>query len=228
MTGFQGEVPANLQCGFCRRPIQGAFYRALNRFACAECAGKVQGVIDRNVFAPDAFAMAAVAGFLTAVAGAAAWAAIVHATHLALGIVAALIGVFVGKAVVRASGNRRGVALQWLAVVLAFVGVIGGKFALVCWWIADGLGVHGAAVTATAVWSDLAKQFQRDPRLFVQPFDLLWAGIAVFAAWRICRAPRITIAGPYRYAPATGTGLQFQTVEPAGPAGTADAQTGAR
>jgi hypothetical protein len=49
-----------------------------------------------------------------------------------------------------------------------------------------------------------------------EAFDLVWIGIAVYSGWRICRAPKVQLTGPF---PVPGSavpeGLQFQTVEPA-------------
>jgi hypothetical protein len=55
------------------------------------------------------------------------------------------------------------------------------------------------------------------PTLVFNGFDLLWMGIAVYAAWRICRAPIINIAGPFPISPRRNDGLQFHTVEPVAP-----------
>ena len=103
MAGFSGQVPANLQCGFCKKPIQNQFYRTMNRFACGKCAGEVQTVIDRNSLAAGPFANAAIAGLAVALACGAVWAGIVHSTHFEIGIVASFIGVAVAKAILFAS-----------------------------------------------------------------------------------------------------------------------------
>lgn len=219
--GFAGEVPPNLKCGFCRAPVQAQFYRALNRFACGACAAKMQAMIARNALTPEMLFRAAGLGILTAAACAVAWAATVHATHLELGIVASLIGVAVGKAVYFASGKRRGPALQWLAIALAVLGVVAGKLLLVGWWIADGIRADGQQATLSNIVTELRLRLQVAPATVFRPFDLLWIGIAAYAAWRLCRMPRVTVAGPYPYQPAAGAVMQFRTVEPTSPPGAA-------
>jgi hypothetical protein len=206
---FAGDVPANLTCGFCKRPVQQQFYRTLNRFACGNCAAQVNAVIAKNSVTPASFLAGAGAGLLAALAGGAAWAAVVHVTNFNIGIIAAFIGVGVGKTVHFASGKRRNVSLQWLCVVLSILGVAVGKVGIVCWAIVDQLKNEGAAITVQNIWYGL----QQNVNAFKDPFDLVWMGIAAYAAFRLCKPRNISLAGPYTYAP-TGSSLQFNTVEP--------------
>jgi hypothetical protein len=214
-TAFVGQVPANLACGFCRRPIQTVFYRAASRFACSTCANKVQAIVDRNVITPNALLTGAVAGAATAAICAAAWAIITESTHFKLGIIAALIGFAVGKAVYFGSGKRRGLALQLLAAALSILGCVAGELALIGIEVNHVLLAKGVQLspgqTVQTVWGAL----QKSPGAFFDPFDLLWIAIAVFAAWRLLKLPTISIAGPYPYDPPPTGDLQFQTVEPA-------------
>jgi hypothetical protein len=56
--------------------------------------------------------------------------------------------------------------------------------------------------------------FTRNTGLLLRdPFDLLWMALAGWTAWRLCKAPKILMAGPYAYKPSSG-GMQFDTVEP--------------
>lgn len=213
-------VPADLKCGFCQKPVVGAYYRALGRFACINCAGQVKDALARNILTPQVFLTAAAAGLAIGLACAAAWAAIVHVTNYELGIVASFIGYAVGRGVYTASGKRRGPALQWLACGLSVVGIIGGKLMLTVWYSVDSLNHKGIAATPM-ILARIMKAIFTDADVFASVFhgfDLLWIGIAVYAALRICKAPHITIAGPYQLAPPQAAGLQFETVEPATPA----------
>ena len=208
-TAFAGDVPANLRCGFCGQPVQGQFYRAANRFTCRNCAAQLNQVIARNRVAPAPFLAAAGAGLLAALAGAAAWAAIVHITHWSIGYLALAIGYAVGKAVHFASGKRRGVPLQWLAAILAAASVVLGKVAIVSWDIVDLLHANGTDVTVQRI----IQLLQENARSIGQPFDLVWMAFAAYPAWRLCKAPNISIAGPFAYRPSNSS-LQFHTVEP--------------
>jgi len=206
---FAGDVPANLTCGFCKRPVQKQFYRTLNRFACTNCAAQVNTVIAKNSVTPESFLAGAGAGILAAIAGGAAWAAVVVITHWNIGILAAFIGVGVGKSVHFASGKRRNVALQWLCVALAVFGVAIGKFGIVGWEIMDRLTTDGKAVSIPKIIFVLLENIGN----IWQPFDLVWMGIAAYAAFRLCKPAAISMAGPYAYTP-SGSSLQFNTVEP--------------
>jgi hypothetical protein len=206
---FSGDVPVNLRCGFCGELVQGNFYRARNRFVCQGCAQQVNQMIDRNAISPASFIVAAVAGLLAAAAGGTGWAVSVHVTHANIGFIAWGIGYLVGKTVHFASGNRRGVVLQWLATILALVGTAAGIVGLACWSIVDRLQTDEMDITVKGVWNILL----RNGRVFADPFDLLWIGIAAFAAWRMCSPMKISMAGPFAYQP-LATPLQFHTVEP--------------
>jgi hypothetical protein len=208
-TAFPGGVPANLVCGFCGRPMQGQFYRTLDRFACDACIAQVNAVIERNSAPPGAFLAAAGAGIVTALAGGAVWATVVYLTHWNIGILAAFIGVGVGRVVHFVSGKRRSTSLQWLSAILAVIGVAAGKLSLVCAEIARVLRDNATDVTAHNVFTIL----RENGSVFKDPFDLVWMGIAAYAAWRICKPRYISVAGPYAYQP-TGGSLQFDTVEP--------------
>jgi hypothetical protein len=212
-SGFKGEVPAGLQCGFCKQPVENAFYRTLNRFACQRCAMQVKGVIDRNVAHPVGLLRASGAGLLAAALCAAVWAAIVHITNYEIGIVASFIGVAVGKAVFNASGKRRGTPYQIVAAILSALGVLGGKTVLLGWLVSDRLAADHIDASPLRVATMALKFVVRDPSKVFGGFDLLWTGIAIYAAWRICKAPPITIAGPFPLPAPTVAPLQFDTVE---------------
>ncbi len=217
---FGGAVPADLKCGFCKKPIQGEFYRTLNRFACAKCAAEVQGVIDRNILTPQHFVLAAVAGLLVGLGCAVGWGVITHETQREFGIVAWLIGFAVGRTVHVASGKRRGTALQWLAAGLSVVGIASGKVVLLSWAMVDAFNQRGIVIRPASVARAVTFMLTHDFTSLFSGFDLLWMFIAVFTAFRLCKAARITIGGPFPVAPPQQTDLQFHTIEPAEPGST--------
>jgi hypothetical protein len=209
-----GGIPADLRCGFCKQPVQGVFYRTLNRFACTSCVSQVQDAINRNTMNPAAFLMAAIAGLAVGLGCAVAWAVIVHVTHFEIGIVASFIGVAVAKTTIAASGKKRGPIMQALAGALAVVGVAGGRLMLFGWAVADFLNEKNIQPTAALVTRITTDAATSNPTSVFSGFDLLWMGIAVFAAIRLCKAPNITIAGPFAAPPRVNTGMQFHTAEP--------------
>jgi vacuolar-type H+-ATPase subunit I/STV1 len=137
------------------------------------------------------------------------WAVTVHVTNWNIGYLAFFIGYAVGKVVHWASGKRRGATLQWLAAFLAGIGVAAGKIGIVVWAIVDALHANGEEVTPQRV----LQLIQDHARSVASPFDLVWIGFAAYAAWRMCRAVNVTMAGPFAYEPAASP-LQFHTVEP--------------
>jgi hypothetical protein len=212
-----GGPPADLRCGFCKNPVTGVYYRTRNRFACGPCVEKARGMLARNVFTPESFIPAGVAGLVVGLGCAVAWAVIVHVTNFEIGIIASFIGYAVGRAVFAASGKRRGLALQWLAGALSVVGIVGGKLMLVGWAVVDQYNQRNIAPTPAKVTTALIYLLTVHPTLVFSVFDLLWTGIAVYAAVRLCKAPRITIAGPYQMPTKSPGDLQFETMEPAVP-----------
>jgi hypothetical protein len=218
MTNIAGpgaSVPGDMICGFCKKPVAGQFYRTMNRFACESCAQQAREVIDRNSVTPESFAKAVGVGLLVALGCGLAWAAIIHITNFEIGIVASFIGVAVAKAIVKVSGKRRGPAMQWLAAVLSIVGVFGGKVMLIAWQIVDELNKRGTPADPARVLDILVNVVTHHASEVFRGFDLLWAGIAVYAAWRLCKALPLTLAGPYPLPARTDDTLQFHTIEPA-------------
>jgi len=198
--------------------VQGQFYRAANRFTCDNCAAQIQRAVGQNSVAPGTFLAAGVAGLATALAGGAVWAVTVHVTHWNIGYLAFFIGYGVGKVIHLVTGKARGVPLQWLGAILAGIGVEAGKVALVAWWSVDSLHANGDPTTL----GNVIQMLQLRANDFKDPFDLIWIAFAAFAAWRMCKPANISIAGPYQHKPAaggSGSGLQFDTVEPIQPPG---------
>jgi hypothetical protein len=128
--------------------------------------------------------MGAAAGLVAAIVGGVVWGLIVKMTEYEVGFVALGIGFIVGTAVVLGSGNKRGLPLQVIAVVLALIGILLGKYLAFVWSVnaeADELGIpielglfsgdsfEGFTDSESGVWSW---------------FDLLWIAIAGYVAFR--------------------------------------------
>jgi hypothetical protein len=67
-------------------------------------------------------------GALAAIGGSVIWYGLTVATDHIYWVVAMGIGLLVGKAVGFGSGNKRGPALQVTAAILAFAGILGGRY----------------------------------------------------------------------------------------------------
>ncbi|MGH7178343.1 MAG: hypothetical protein ACREJC_13275 [Tepidisphaeraceae bacterium] len=184
-------------CEFCKGPIDGGFYHVMNRLACETCASQVQEQLRRMNSSPQGIARGAAGATLVAIACGIGWAAITRATGTEWGIVADVIGIATGNAALRASGGQRGRAMQAVAVATAVLGIVTGKLALLIWSIVEVLRNEGSSVTAGAVFERIMRVFEVAPGLIVGGFDLVWIGISVFSAWRICRAVVVPIDGPF-------------------------------
>jgi hypothetical protein len=135
--------------------------------------------------APDgrAIALAAVAGIATGIVGGIAWGLIVKLSDYEIGIVAWGIGFVVGTAVLVAAGRRKGLPLQLVAVVGALVGILVGKYLAYAMVIQELASEQGVDVGLLS--SQMRELFRDDLDSVFGWFDLLWAGLAVFTAWRL-------------------------------------------
>lgn len=121
----------------------------------------------------------ALAGVVAAAVGAAAWGVIVWLTNYEIGIAAIGIGLLVGWAVLMASGRRKGLPLQLVAVLASVAGILAGKYVTVYLEVREVVGDE-LAFTDPFVFQLLTTNLDA----FFSLFDLLWIGLAVFTAWR--------------------------------------------
>ena len=122
-------------------------------------------------------------GLVAAVVGGVAWGLIVKISDYEVGFVAWGIGFLVGTAVVLAAGGARGRHLQIVAVLLALVGILIGKylsFALITQEEAESFGASVGLFSG-----DMFDFFRENLDAVFGLFDFLWVGLAVASAWRI-------------------------------------------
>jgi hypothetical protein len=149
---------------------------------------------------------AAAAGLAAAVVGGVVWALIVRWTEYEIGFVAWGIGFLVGTAVAFGAGGARGIPLQILAVVLALVGIVIGKYLSFVWVIQDelpGIDLPVFSRDTIDLWWDARSDVWGG-------WDLLWVGLAVFTAFRIPQHERDEPAEP-AVPPPTGPGSAQST-----------------
>jgi hypothetical protein len=137
---------------------------------------------------------AALAGLVAAIVGAVVWGLIVRWTDYEVGFVAWGIGFIVGTAVVLGAQGARGVPLQVIAVVLAVVGVVLGKYLAFVWIGQDELGKAGIELPVFS--KDTVDLFWDAKSDVWSGWDLLWAGLAVVTAFRIPQVERQEPAEP--------------------------------
>ena len=131
----------------------------------------------------ESLVRAVAAGLVAAIVGGVAWALIVKASDYEVGFVAWGIGFLVGTAVVFATRGAKSRRLQIVAVALALVGILIGKylsFALVVQEDAESIGASIGLFSG-----DMFELFRENLDTVFGLFDLLWVGLAVVSAWRI-------------------------------------------
>jgi hypothetical protein len=128
---------------------------------------------------------AAVAGLAAAVAGGVAWGLIVRWTDYEIGFAAWAIGFLVGIAVLFGARGARGMHLQVLAVVLALVGILIGKYLAFVWVVRDAASSANVQVDAPIFSGNTWSAFMDSKSDVWSFFDVLWIGLAVVSAFRI-------------------------------------------
>jgi len=96
---------------------------------CPSCLGRAEMELEQMTGHPNV-AGAVLLGLLAAIAGSVAWCGFTILHNREYFVLALGIGWLVGKAVVLGSGNKRGQGLQVIAGVLAFAGIVGGRYFL--------------------------------------------------------------------------------------------------
>jgi hypothetical protein len=129
---------------------------------------------------------AVLGGLLAAVAGGLAWGLIVILTDYEIGIAAWGIGFLAGWLVVRFAGGRKGAPLQAVAIVSALLGIGIGKYVTFAYLWRKAAKAVGESVPSY-VSSDVINAFFNNLDTVFGGFDILWAGLAVAAAWRIAK-----------------------------------------
>jgi hypothetical protein len=128
---------------------------------------------------------AALAGLGAAVVGGIAWGLIVRWTDYEIGFAAWGIGFIVGTAVLFGAQGKRGTPFQLLAVVLALVGIVLGKYLAFVWVGQDVLDEAGFSLSLPVFSTDTLRLFWDSRSDVWGGWDLLWAGLAVVTAFRI-------------------------------------------
>jgi hypothetical protein len=160
---------------------------------------QVTGMSDPPADAPaatpsDSLVRAIGGGLVAAVVGGVAWGLIVKASDYEVGFVAWGIGFLVGTAVVFATRGAKGRHLQIVAVVLALVGILIGKYLGYALIVQEDIETFGESIGLFS--GDMFRFFREDLDAVFGLFDLLWVGLAVASAWRIPQADEPELAAP--------------------------------
>jgi hypothetical protein len=141
-------------------------------------------------FTPQALLPAVAGGILAAIVGGIVWGLIVILTDYEVGFVAWGIGFLAGFLVVRFAGGRKGVPLQAIGIVASLVGIVLGKYIAYVYFIKEAVREQVSEEAADSIGyfdTDVMSAFREDFSDVFSGYDLLWAGLAIFTAWRMAR-----------------------------------------
>jgi len=136
-------------------------------------------LVSEDRSAASIYVPAILAGLAVAIVGGIVWGLIVKSTDYEVGFVAWGIGFLAGLGILFATGGRRGLPLQLIAILSALLGIVIGKY-LSFVWILDDLPELDVPIFSR----DTVDLFFDELGVVFDWIDLLWAGLAVFSAWR--------------------------------------------
>lgn len=148
------------------------------------------GTIEDDEMTLDTLIPAVIGGGLAAIVGGAAWGLIVNLSGYEIGYAAWGIGLVAGFGVLLFARGRTGVALQIIAVISSFVGILIGKyftfFHVLKEVIEEDYGPE-AASTISIFSGKVIDFFFSKIVAMSSPYDILWIILAVGTAWSIPR-----------------------------------------
>ena len=160
-------------------------------------------MISEDRSAASVYVPAILAGLAAAIAGGVVWGLIVKSTDYEVGFVAWGIGFLAATAILFATRGRRGLPLQLIAIFCALLGIVIGKYLSFAWILSEiAQEETGGAVDIPVFSGDTVDLFFDQLDVVFDWFDLLWAGLAVFTAWKTL-APESPEPAPVE-APAEG------------------------
>jgi hypothetical protein len=151
---------------------------------------EVMRAAEAEQFTPQALLPAVAGGLLAAIVGGAVWGLIVILSDYEVGFVAWGIGFLAGFLVVRFAGGRKGVPLQAIAIASSLVGIVLGKYIAYVYFIKEAVREQVSEEAADSIGyfdTDVMRAFREDFSNVFGGYDLLWAGLAIFTAWRMAR-----------------------------------------
>ena len=150
----------------------------------------VMRAAEAEQYSSEALLPAVAGGVLAALVGGIVWGLIVIVSDYEVGIVAWGIGLLAGFLVVRFAGGRKGLPLQAIAIVSSLVGIVIGKYIAYVYFLKEFVREQigdEAADDISYFDGDVISLFRDDLSDVFGGFDLLWAALAVFTAWRLTR-----------------------------------------
>jgi hypothetical protein len=159
---------------------------------------EVMRAAEAEQYSSEALLPGLAGGVLAAIVGGAVWGLIVILTDYEVGFVAWGIGFLAGFLVVRFAGGRKGVPLQAIAIVSSLVGIVLGKYIAYVYFLKEAVREQISEEAADSIGyldTDVMRVFREDFSNVFGGYELLWAGLAIFTAWRMTRPSGIRPRG---------------------------------
>jgi len=144
--------------------------------------------------------MPVVGGLASAIIGGGVWGALAVLTDREFGIIAWGMGALCAIAVLFMGKGRKGLAVQATAIACSLLGIVLGKFITFVWAAKHLTEADGLTQEALEVFQNLPYTSLKWPFYFIfglpsmlNPYDLLWVGLAVYTAWKILRHSEVTV-----------------------------------
>lgn len=133
-------------------------------------------------------------GFLAAVIGGAVWGLTTYWSEREFGLIAWGIGVLCGYAVLFSSKGKKGVPLQFMAVLSSILGILLGKYIAFYFFLKKAVEEDSGAeaVAEISLLSGKVMSFFMEKFFsMLGGFDVLFVMFAIYSAWKITRALNI-------------------------------------
>ncbi|HNV72265.1 MAG TPA: hypothetical protein PKO06_21335, partial [Candidatus Ozemobacteraceae bacterium] len=155
-----------------------------------------------ELFTPDSLVPAILGGLAVAVVGGGIWAGVVVATNYEIGYLAWGLGLAAGWGVVKASGGKKGLIPQLIAVASGLGGILFGKYFIFYHFfkqalvkqLADQPGGAEAIKEFTLLSGQFIKVFFQNLSAMATGHDALWIILAVVTAWSMAKAVNLPTA----------------------------------
>jgi len=159
---------------------------------------QLAGVAEAERYSGSALGPAIAGGLLAATVGGFLWGLIVIVTDYEVGIAAWGIGFVAGWTVVRFAGGAKGAPIQVVAVVSSLLGIVLGKYISYAYFFKQAVSDR-FDIDISYFDAEIFRAFRENLGDVFGGFDLVWAGLAVWTAWRLARPsgfmPRGTLGG---------------------------------
>jgi len=189
---------SSTRCRSCNNQLHGHYFIVNRQKVCLDCAELArQGL---PVVRPGSWMNALVLGIGGAILGMIFYSAFTFATGLTIGYLAVAVGWLVGTAIMAGTDSVGGRPLQYLAVLLTYIAISLSELPILLYsaYAHPDPTSNLGTLLLQAIVNGLLSPFQRfNGNLLSAILNLVILVLGLRIAWRITRARRFTVAGPF-------------------------------